>query len=72
MAGYSTQMPSETNFSFHVLLVFRRCKARVRTNLDGTQLAVIISEHNHGILTERRKKGALKELYAKKKSAKGE
>ena len=44
-----------------------RCKARVRTKANGKQLEIVERAHNHTILTERRKKGTLKAMYAQKK-----
>lgn len=44
-----------------------RCKARVRIKADGTKLEIVERYHNHGILTERRKKGVLKALYNEKR-----
>lgn len=46
---------------------FRRCKARVRIKADGTKVEIAERHHNHGMLTERRKKGVLKALYSEKK-----
>lgn len=40
--------------------------ARVRTKVDGN-LEIVEMQHNHVILTERRKKGVLKAMYARKK-----
>lgn len=45
------------NFS----LVFR-CLARVRAKTDGSY-EIVETQHNHDILTERRKKGSLKAMY---------
>lgn len=44
-----------------------RCKARVRIKADGTKVEIVERHHNHGILTERRKKGVLKALYNEKR-----
>lgn len=44
-----------------------RCKARVRIKADGTKVEIVERYHNHGILTERRKKGVLKALYNEKR-----
>lgn len=46
--------------------------ARVRTKLvQGNKangnLEIVEMQHNHGILTERRKKGVLKAMYAQKR-----
>lgn len=43
--------------------------ARVRTKSDGG-LEVVETQHNHGILTERRKKGSLKAIYDQKRKQK--
>lgn len=40
--------------------------ARVRTKADGI-VEIVEKQHNHGILTERRKKGVLKEMYQTRK-----
>lgn len=40
--------------------------ARLRTKLDGS-LEIVETQHNHGILTERRKKGSLKAIYDQKR-----
>lgn len=42
-----------------------RCMARVRTKTNGN-LEIVEMQHNHGVLIARRKKGALKEIYAQK------
>lgn len=47
------------NFSF-------RCMARVRAKSDGS-MEIVETTHNHGILTERRKKGTLKAMYDEKR-----
>lgn len=39
--------------------------ARVRTKGNGN-LEIVDMQHNHDILTERRKKGVLKAMYAQK------
>ncbi|KAJ6637808.1 hypothetical protein Bhyg_10539 [Pseudolycoriella hygida] len=44
------------------------CKARVRTKVYGKRLEIVQREHNHTILTERRKKGVLKAMMAEKKN----
>lgn len=61
------------------LISFHSCAARLRTRLsnravyahnfdDPSQTVEIVqSEHNHGIITERRKKGSLKTLKDAKK-----
>lgn len=40
--------------------------ARVRAKVDGS-LDIVEVQHNHGILTERRKKGSLKAMYDQKR-----
>lgn len=40
--------------------------ARVRTKVDGS-FEIVETQHNHHILTERRKKGSLKAMYEKRK-----
>lgn len=39
--------------------------ARVRTKTNGS-LEIVEMQHNHSVLVARRKKGALKEIYAQK------
>lgn len=55
--------------TFYFLINFKnfRCRARLRTKSNGKQLEIVEREHNHKILTERRKKGALKALNDKMK-----
>lgn len=48
-----------------------RCMARVRTKTDGG-MEIVETQHNHGILTERRKKGSLKAMYDEKRKLKEE
>lgn len=43
-----------------------RCMARVRAKTDGS-LEIVETQHNHDILTERRKKGSLKAMYDQKR-----
>lgn len=40
--------------------------ARVRAKADGN-LEIVEVQHNHDMLTERRKKGSLKAMYAQKR-----
>lgn len=40
--------------------------ARVRAKTDGS-LEIVETQHNHDILTERRKKGSLKAMYDQKR-----
>ena len=40
--------------------------ARVRTKANGN-LEIVEMQHNHGVLTQRRKKGVLKAMYAQKR-----
>lgn len=60
-------------FSIVVFIIFfippfkHRCKARVRTKGKGKHLEIVDRTHNHIMLTERRKKGTLKAMYAEKK-----
>lgn len=44
------------------LILNFRCRARVRTKANGKQLEIVQKEHNHKIVTQRRKKGSLKAL----------
>lgn len=47
------------------------CMARVRTKTAGG-MEIVETQHNHGILTERRKKGSLKAMYDEKRKLKAE
>lgn len=40
--------------------------ARARAKADGS-MEIVETNHNHGILTERRKKGTLKAMYDEKR-----
>lgn len=40
--------------------------ARARTKSNGN-LEIVEMQHNHGVLTQRRKKGVLKAIYAQKR-----
>lgn len=55
----------KTKYLFQIV---NSCKARVRTKVYGKRLEIVQREHNHTILTERRKKGVLKAMMAEKKS----
>lgn len=55
------------NYIFNNTITFLcRCLARARTKDDG-ELEVVETQHNHGLLMERRKKGTLKAMYDEKK-----
>lgn len=43
--------------------------ARARTKTNGST-EVVETQHNHGVLTERRKKGSLKAMYDEKRKQK--
>lgn len=53
---------------FQLNPLINSCKARVRTKVYGKRLEIVQREHNHTILTERRKKGVLKAMMAEKKN----
>lgn len=52
-----------------IIFFCNRCKARVRTEDENGKIE-LINSHNHDIITERRKKGALKAMMELKKEQK--